>query len=136
MQYDLSILFFLKKGQVDKKGGIPIYLRITVNGERVEVSTNQKIEVSKWDSAVQRAKGRSETARTLNDSLDNSENRVKRDFNSLIEKEEIITSEKLKDMLNGKYLKYYYLVDIFEKNNKLVELEVGSKYTNDTFARY
>ena len=25
MQYDLSILFFLKKGQVDKKGLIPIY---------------------------------------------------------------------------------------------------------------
>jgi len=52
MQYDLSILFFLKKGQVDKKGLIPIYLRITVNGERAEISTNRKIEVSKWDSVI------------------------------------------------------------------------------------
>lgn len=45
MQYDLSILFFLKKGQIDKKGEIPIYLRITVNGERAEISTNRKIEL-------------------------------------------------------------------------------------------
>ncbi|MDP2114337.1 MAG: Arm DNA-binding domain-containing protein [Bacteroidota bacterium] len=59
MQYDLSILFFLKKGQVDKKGLIAIYLRITVNGERAEISTNRKIELSKWDSVVQQAKGRS-----------------------------------------------------------------------------
>ena len=53
MQYDLSILFFRNKGQVDKKGLIPIYLRITVNGECAEISTNRKIELSKWDSLVQ-----------------------------------------------------------------------------------
>lgn len=136
MQYDLSILFFLKKGQVDKKGLIPIYLRITVNGERAEISTNRKIELSKWDSVVQQAKGRSESARILNDHLDSQQNHIRKDYNSLIEKGEIISADKLKDMLTGKYLKYYYLVDIFEKNNKLVELEIGSKYTKDTFVRY
>lgn len=136
MQYDLSILFFLKKGQVDKKGLIPIYLRITVNGERAEISTNQKIELSKWDSVVQQAKGRSVSARILNDYLDSQQNHIRKDYNSLIEKGEIVSANKLKDMLTGKYLKYYYLVDIFEKNNKLVELEIGSKYTKDTFIRY
>jgi len=76
MQYDLSILFFLKKGQVDKKGLTPIYMRITVNGERAEISTNQKVELSKWDSVLQQAKGRSESARILNEHLDNLDNRV------------------------------------------------------------
>lgn len=136
MQYDLSILFFLKKGQVDKKGLIPIYLRITVNGERAEISTNQKIELLKWDSVVQRARGRSESARILNDYLDNQQSRIRKDYNSLIEKDDAVTAEKLKDMLTGKHLRYYYLVDVFEKNNKLVELEIGSKYTKDTFVRY
>jgi len=136
MKYDLSVLFTLKKSKVDKGGESPIYLRITVNGERAEVSTNRKIEVSKWDSAVQRAKGRSESARILNDSLDNSENQIKRDFNLLIEKDEEVNAGKLRDMLMGKYIKHYYLVEIFEKSNKMVELEIGSKYTKDTFARY
>lgn len=106
MQYDLSILFFLKKAQVDKKGLTPIYLRITVNGHRVEISTNRKIEVSKWDSAIQRAKGRSETARILNEDLDSQQNRIRKDYLSLVEKDEFISAEKLKDMLTGKYLKY------------------------------
>lgn len=136
MKYELSVLFTLKKNKVDKAGEVPIYLRITVNSARVEVSTNQKIEVSKWDTAAQRAKGRSEAARLLNDSLDNSENRIKRDFNSLIEKEEIITAEKLRNMLIGKHKKDHYLVDVFEKNNQLIGMEIGSKYTKDTIARY
>lgn len=136
MQYDLSILFHLQKGKENKKGEVPIYLRITVNGKRAELSTNESIIISQWDSGLQRAKGRSEVARTLNDHLDNLKNRVRKEFNSLIEKDEVISADILKDMLTGKYLKHYYLVDIFEKNNKLVELEVGSKYTKDTFVRY
>jgi len=136
MQYELSILFFLRKKQVDKKGMNPIYLRITVNSERSEISANAKIELSKWDSNLQRVKGRSESAQILNDKLENLQNRIRREFNSLIEKQEVISAEKLKDLLTGRYLKFYYLVDVFEKNNKLVELEIGSKYTKDTFVRY
>lgn len=55
MQYDLNVLFFLRKKKMDKKGFVPIYLRITVNGERVELSINRKIEPKKWDSKLQRA---------------------------------------------------------------------------------
>ena len=60
MNYDLCILFYLKRAKVDKKGLITFYLRITVNGERSELSANRKIELTKGDSNSQRAKGRSE----------------------------------------------------------------------------
>ena len=112
MNYELSILFTLKRSKEDKAGEVPIYLRITVNGERAEVSTNRKVEVSKWDSATQRAKGRSESARNLNDHLDNLQNRVNRDFNSLNEKGEEITSLVLRDNLIGKNVKKYFLVQV------------------------
>jgi len=136
MKYELSVLFTLKKEKKDKAGEVPIYLRITINGERAELSINRKIDPAKWDSATQRAKGRSESARILNDYLDQQENSVRRNFNSLTEGNEYITAERLKDMLNGKHIKYHYLVDIFTKNNKLIELQVGNNFTKDTFARY
>ena len=136
MQYDLSVLFFLKKGQVDKKGLIPIYLRITVNGERAEISTNRKVEVSKWDSASQRTKGRSEAARILNDYLDSLDSRVKHDYNALNEQGEVITASVLRDNLIGKNLKKYYLVQVFEMNNALIEKEEGQKYTRNTINQY
>jgi site-specific recombinase XerD len=136
MQYDLSILFHLQKGKENKKGQAPIYLRITVNGKRAELSTNESINTSQWDSSLQRAKGRSESARTLNDHLDSLQTRLRREFNKLTENEEDISADKLKDILTGKYLTHHYLVDVFIKSNKLIEMEVGSKYTKDTFVRY
>lgn len=136
MQYDLSILFFLKKGQVDKKGEIPIYLRITVNGERAEISSNRKIELIKWDAILQRVKGRSELARILNDHLDNLQNRVNRDFNSFNEKGEVITASLLRDSLIGKNAKKFYLVQIFEMNNSLIKQEEGQKYSRSTIDQY
>jgi len=40
MKYDLNVLFVLRKTQLNKKGFAPIYLRITVNGQRSELSTS------------------------------------------------------------------------------------------------
>ena len=136
MKYDLSILFYPKKSQEDKKGLVPIYMRITINGVRIELSTNRKIEFLKWDSNSQRAKGRSEEVKTLNNHLDNLENHIKHDFNTLIEKDAEISSEILRDMLIGKHQKSYSLVTVFESNNKLIELEKGEKYSQSTIDQY
>jgi len=136
MNYELSVLFTLKRSKEDKACEVPIYLRITVNGERAEVSTNRKVEIAKWDSSTHRAKGRSETARVLNDYLDNLQNRVNRDFNTLNEKGEEITASCLRDTLIGKNVKKYFLVQVFEMNNALIKLEEGQKYKRSTIDQY
>ena len=136
MKYDLNVLFVLRKAQEDKKGFAPIYLRITVNGERAELSANRKIEPRKWDSNSQRAIGRSEYARTLNDYLDSMENQVKGSFNSMIDKQNEISASILKDILTGKYQKEYTLISVFETNNKLVKQEKGIKYSQSTIDQY
>ncbi len=136
MKYDLAILFYPKKSQQDKKGLVPIYIRITVNGVRNEVSSNRKIEFSKWESNSQRGKGRSEETRALNNHLDYLENQIKHNFNSLNEKETEITAEILRDMLIGKHQKRFSLVTVFETNNKLIELEKGQKYSQSTIDQY
>lgn len=136
MKYDLSILFYLKRAKADKKGLNPIYLRITVNGERSELSANRKIELIKWDSIAQRAKGRSDEAKALNTHLDQLETKIKQFFNSLNDQEAAISADILHDLLVGKHQRRYSLVTIFEMNNKLVELEKGMKYSESTINQY
>lgn len=136
MKFDLSVLFVLRRAQTDVKGLAPISLRITVNGVRVELSTGRKVEPQKWNNKQQRAIGRSEAARTLNDYLDGLETTVRRNYNSLSDAQMDITAEVLKDMLNGKNSKDYTLISVFEKNNKLIKQEEGSRYTSDTIKRY
>ena len=136
MQYDLNVLFVLRKAQVDKKGFVPIYLRITVNGDRAELSVSRKIESQKWDAKLQRAIGRSESARTLNDYLDGLVNQVKRNFNVLLDKGYEISAPILRDVLTGKHKKEHTLIAVFEENNKLIKLEEGSKYVKTTISKY
>jgi len=136
MNYELSILFIVRRNKKDSAGEVPIYLRITVNGKRAEISTNKKVELSKWDSDTQRVKGRSESARILNDYLDSLENRINRDFNLFTEKGEEITASGLKDSLIGKDVKKYYLVQVFEMNNVLIKQEEGQKYKRSTIDQY
>src|SRR5919202_465135 len=70
-----SLLFYLKKGK-DSKGARPVYLRITVDGKRTELSTKIECEPGKWNPAAGRAKGTKEESRALNAYLDLLQARV------------------------------------------------------------
>ncbi len=136
MKYNLNLLFVVRRAKVDQKGQVPIYMRISVNSERAELSISRKVDPVKWDSSSQRAKGRSEAAKTLNEYLDRLENSVSKSFNMLNENDSQISAAILRDMLIGKHEKYYTLISVFKKNNQMVKLEEGTKYTKDTVKRY
>jgi len=107
MKFDLNVLFVLRRAQTDRKSLAPISLRITVNGGRAELATGRKIDPKKWSNKSQRAVGRSEEARTLNDYLDGLETTIRRNYNSLSDSQIDISAEILRDMLNGKHRKDY-----------------------------
>ena len=136
MQHDLSLLFFLRKAQTDKGGLSPIYFRITVNGKRAELSINRKIEAIRWDSNSQRAKGRSESSRTLNEYIDGIENSVRKEFNKLLDSGKPVSADLLRDIYNGVNKRDYFLVEVFEMNNNLIAQEEGDKYTLSTINQY
>lgn len=46
----LSILFYIRKKGTSDPTMATIYLRITVNGKRAEVSTMRKVQLSKWNA--------------------------------------------------------------------------------------
>lgn len=136
MQFDLSILFFIKRVKTDKSGKAPIYCRITVNGGRAELSINEKVEPNKWDAAAQRVKGRNEIVRSINGHIEIIEGKIKSLFNKSIDNNESVSAGLLKDMLSGKRQKKYFLIQVFEENNKLIKMEEGSKYVKATISRY
>ena len=43
MKNKITSHFYVKEARKDRIGEAPIYLRITVNGERAEISTDRKI---------------------------------------------------------------------------------------------
>jgi len=86
LKFELSVLFTVQKSKINKAGLVPVYLRITMNGERSELSENRAVAPKKWNARFQRAVGRSESARALNDYLDSVEVQVKRYSSSIVGK--------------------------------------------------
>lgn len=70
MQSKISILFYAKRSKTTSDGFVPIYLRITVDGQRIEQSTNRFVDPLKWSKEHGKMKGQSEEARILNTYLD------------------------------------------------------------------
>ena len=72
-----------------------IYLRITVNGERSEISTDRKISPGTWNKVSERVNGRSEAAKMTNAYLNNFLAKVDRYLTS---EEEITVLQVISDL--------------------------------------
>ena len=57
MKTNFSMLFYLKKQKNYTSGLAPVYLRITVDGERAEVTTNRECDPERWNSKAAQGVG-------------------------------------------------------------------------------
>ncbi|WP_236581834.1 Arm DNA-binding domain-containing protein [Sphingobacterium spiritivorum] len=65
-----GITFYLRRYKANQDGAVPIYLRITVNGKRVDISVKRTIEEKNWNSKKGLAKGSREEIVKLNNHLE------------------------------------------------------------------
>ncbi|HEX4372804.1 MAG TPA: Arm DNA-binding domain-containing protein [Puia sp.] len=97
-----SLLFYLKKGKSENADKRLIYMRITVSSERVELSTKRYCDdISKWNSSAGRLTGTKENTKMLNAYLDTLQSKAYEALRFFIDRDEIITAEKIKDKLSG-----------------------------------
>ena len=70
MRNTFRILFYLKKNAPLRDGRLPIMARITICGQRVQLSTHLAVARELWNASGGQAAGRSRTARELNRHMD------------------------------------------------------------------
>lgn len=136
MKTNFSLLFYMKKPKNYQKGVAPIYLRITVNGNRSEVTTGRSCEPSRWNAHVGRANGNKEEIKTLNTFLDHLQIKVYEAHGLLMEADEMITAETLRNKFQGKTEKCMTLIEVFKDHNLKMESLIGSEFKKGTAERY
>lgn len=119
-----------------KDGKAPVYLRITVDGQRAEISVKESIPVDKWNSAKGRMKGNSEEAKSINKRLDNWETKVKEFHNTFIRDEKRINAQALKDAVLGVAEKDDDFLAYFDAHEKEVKSKIGIEYSAGTHKNY
>jgi hypothetical protein len=75
---------------------MPIYIRVTVNGERLEISTKRECEPEKWNSQTGRKNGTKDDTKILNAYLDTLQFKIHEIQRQIIESNLEMTAELVK----------------------------------------
>jgi site-specific recombinase XerD len=126
-----SLLFYLKKPKNYVQGNQPVYLRITVDAARMELSMQRECEPTRWNAHAGRANGTKEDIKSLNVYLDSVQAKVYEAHRSLLDKKEPITVENMKRKLGGVTERPRMLLEIFRYHNDQMQQLIQ----NDEFAK-
>jgi len=136
MKTKIAVLYYLRKSKVNAQGQVPIYQRITINGQRYDVSTGLFVEEVKWSVEAVKMKGNTEEARLINGRLDMMKATVYETEKKLFMNQVEITFENFKNEYQGKKSRERMLVPIFEEHNRKIKELVGQEYAPGTLERY
>ena len=118
METRLSILFYGKKTKLDSSKNVSVYLRVTIDGQRFEVSKQRYVEVAKWSIQAGKVKGNTEEARTINQYLDSQKQKVYEYQKSIEKVGKIFTKETLRMKWFGIDQHTHTLVEVFKHHNE------------------
>jgi len=124
MKSNFHLLFYLRKQKNYKGGPMAVYMRITVDGKRVEMSAGRECDPAKWNSHAGRAIGAKEEIKSLNNYLDSLLIKVRNAHQVLIDANQRITTESLQNQFTGKTEKNRYLMQLFAEHNAKVKCDI------------
>jgi site-specific recombinase XerD len=136
MKAKITLHIYAKTTKANAAGQLPIYIRLTVDGQRFEFSTKRFIEKSKWSPELSKMKGSSEEARTLNGYLDLMKSKVFDIQMELIHKNEELSLENFKSRILGTHQRERMLIPIYQNHNDKIEELIGNGYAYGTLERF
>ncbi|MGB3143626.1 MAG: site-specific integrase [Maribacter sp.] len=137
MQDSLSVLFYIRKAGTSDPTKATVYLRITVNGKRAEISTMRKVPISKWDAKANRIMAHSIEAKQTNRQFDIIKNRIYEIYHNLLHQDfEGISAINIRDEYIGANKDRKFILEMFEEHNIKMEQLVGKDFSFRTLQRY
>jgi site-specific recombinase XerD len=136
MKTKITLHFYAKSTKANTSGQLPIYIRLTVDGKRMEFSSKKFIDATKWSAELSKMKGTSEEARSLNEYLNLMKSKIYDIQMELIHKNELLTLEVFKNKLLGIEERQRTLIPIFQDHNNKIKELVGKEYAPGTLERY
>lgn len=138
MKTNFSVLFFLKKPKNYTKGAVYfIFLRITVDGVRAEMSTSRNCEPERWNAKAGKVIGTTEDVKILNAYLENIKAEVYVAHTMLSVDGIEITADSVKSHFLGKEAKTHTILEAIKNHNvKMRALVEQEEYAPGTLRRF
>ena len=132
MRSTFKVLFYTKNQSV-KNGKVPVMGRITVNGTQTGFSCKREIAIALWDAKGNRAKGKSEEARVLNQELDNIKAQVAKHYQYICDHDSFVSAKKVYNRYLGFGDDYHTLMGLFREQIESYKEKVGKEKAESTY---
>jgi site-specific recombinase XerD len=136
MYNSFSVIFTTRKTRTSNDEKVIIYVRITLNSQRVEMSTGLKIEAIKWCEINKRARGSSEQSKTINSCLGDINNNIYQVYAMLLGNGNAISVYDIKKHYLGTPEKRITIMEIFDRFIAIRKDLVGIEYSHLTYMKY
>lgn len=133
---NFHLLFYIRKQKNYKGGAMSIYMRITVNGKRADISVGRDCDPAKWNNHAGRAIGTKEEIKSLNNYLDSLQTKLRHAHQVLIDTNQQVTTESLQNQFTGKNQKSRFLMELFKEHNAKVKALIGNGFEANTLKGY
>ncbi|GEO08703.1 site-specific integrase [Segetibacter aerophilus] len=134
--HTFSLLSYIRRDKANKDSLAPVYLRITLDGKRAEISTKTFVDPLKWNAAKGRLKSAFQDSKRLNQTIETFEHRAREVYNRLIEKGKILSADDIKDELLGSVHKQRTLVLSFSEYLAEMEARVTIDFSIGTIKNW
>lgn len=115
MKSTYRVIFYLKKEKLKKDGTYPVMGRITVDGTQCQFSCKVDCKPDLWETKGGRATGKSVMARNVNMELDKIKARIDKYYKEIVERDNFVTAEKVKNAFLGLEFRQHTLMTTFSQ---------------------
>lgn len=132
-----SVHFIVRSNRMEQ-GYVPIYSRITINGERVQLSLNYKIKLVDWLDRTGLAKANTKLNKEINVTIEALKSRIYQAHSHILATNKILNAENLKNEIFGDKIiqKTPTLLDTAKEHNTNFEKMIGIKYSQGSYKNY
>ena len=131
-----KVLFYIKRTKILKDGSVPIFARITVNGQRTEFALQKSIDEKLWDAKNGCATGMTKEAKLLNDELEIVRINLRIKKRELDEQAKHFTAHELKNCYLGIDNNSKTILGIFREHNEKCKGLMNIDFAPGTVERY
>lgn len=135
-QNTFNILFYIRRGQLNKQGEGGIMVRLSVNGEREMFSTKLAVNPEIWDSKSGRAIGKTAKIKELNGKLSDIQVLLKRHYYDLEQRHGYVTAEMVKNAYMGITAKAESLIPLYKEFLEDTKKMIGINRSDKTYQKY
>ena len=132
-----GLLFYIRRDKLNKRGEAPVFMRLTINGERADASIKRFIEPHAWNSAKGKANEKSRGGKDLNlylDAISANILRIQRDLE--LDKKEVSAQIILNRYLGKEQSDRHTLMEVFRAHNEKCRALSGISLAPATVIRY